>query len=291
MRVMVLGAGGMLGHRLAAVLAPGFEVVATLRGAAATIPSTVRGTTVVGGVDTTDESALARLLDRFRPEAVLNAVGLVKQRLGPGDREEAVAINALLPHRLARLCAARGIRLFQFGTDCVFAGRAADIRGARGYREDDPAEPADIYGRSKLLGEPEAPHVLVLRTSIIGREAGRRQGLVEWFLSQGEMPVRGFTRAVFSGVTTTELAGLCGDLLERHRDLSGTWHVAAAPIAKHDLLLLLRAAFDRATPVLPEPWPECDRRLDGGRFRAATGWTAPEWPKMVAELAAEEVPR
>ncbi|BBK39165.1 NAD(P)-dependent oxidoreductase [Allostella sp. ATCC 35155] len=288
---MVLGAGGMLGHRLAAVLAPRFEVVATLRGAAGAVSSAVCGTTVVGGVDVADEGGLARLLDRFRPEAVLNAVGVVKQRLGPGDGEEAVTINALLPHRLARLCGTRGIRLVQFGTDCVFSGRAADVRGPDGYREDDPAEPADIYGRSKLLGEPEAPHVLVLRTSIIGREAGRRQGLVEWFLSQGEAPVRGFTRAVFSGVTTTVLAELCGDLLERHRGMSGTWHVAAAPIAKHDLLLLLRAAFERATPVLPEPWPECDRRLDGGHFRAATGWMAPEWPKMVADLAAEEVPR
>lgn len=287
MRVLILGAGGMLGHKLAGVLAARFEVIAAVRGPADRAPLSIRDAQVVGGVDATDEPALARLLDRCRPDAVLNAAGIVKQRLGADDAEQAVAVNALLPHRLARLCRERGIRLVQYGTDCVFAGRAGDQRGADGYREDDPAEPADVYGRSKLLGEPAGSGCLVLRTSIVGREVGRGRGLVEWFLAQGDQTVHGYTRALFTGVTPAVLARLTGDVLDRCPELAGTWHVAAEPIAKYELLLLLRDAFGCGTAVLADAAFHCDRRLDGSRFRRATGWTAPGWPEMVAELAAE----
>ena len=285
MRVLVLGGTGMIGHALAAGLARRFDVVATMRGPAADRPAALAAVRVAGGVDAADEAGLARLLDGERPDAVLNAVGLVKQRLDTGDVERAVALNALLPHRLARLCRERGIRLVQYGTDCVFAGAVGDVRGPHGYREEDPPGPVDVYGRSKLLGEPSGTGCLVLRTSVVGRELGPGRGLVEWFLAQGAGPVRGYERALFSGLSTPVLARLTGDLLARHPGLDGVWHVAAEPIAKLDLLRLLRTAFGRPTAIQPDHAFHCDRRLDGARFRAATGWRAPPWPEMVAELA------
>ncbi|WP_374440437.1 dTDP-4-dehydrorhamnose reductase family protein [Stella sp.] len=290
MRLLVLGATGMLGHRLVAELAPRFDVAAASRGRPEAAPAALAGSRQIGarwigGLDATDEAMLTDVLDRERPDVVLNAAGVVKQRLGSGDVERAVAVNALLPHRLARLCRGRGLRLIHFSTDCVFAGRPGDRRGADGYREDDPAEPADVYGRSKLLGEPTGAGCLVLRTSLVGRELGSRHGLVEWFLAQGDGPVAGYTGALFTGVTTAVVARLVGELVDRHPRLDGTWHVAAAPIAKHDLLRLLGAAFRRPTEVRADDAVRCDRRLDGSRFRAATGWIAPSWERMIADLA------
>ena len=114
------------------------------------------------------------------------------------------------------MCADRDARLVHVSTDCVFSGE----RG--GYLEDDLPDARDLYGRSKLLGEVvDAPNAVTLRTSIVGRELQGALGLFEWFLSQRGGRVRGFSRAIFSGVTTAVLAELIGDLIERARAALG----------------------------------------------------------------------
>jgi dTDP-4-dehydrorhamnose reductase len=274
----------MLGHKLVQLLAPEFELAFTARGDAPAIPGLPHSVRRLASPALDDGAALARLIDELRPGAVLNAVGVIKQVAAAADRAATIALNALLPCRLHDLCAARGIRLIQFGTDCVFSGSPDSRRGPDGYREADPPDARDLYGLSKLLGEPVGPGCLVLRTSIIGPELRGRHSLLEWFLGQGAGPVRGFTRALFTGLPTRELALLVGRLLRDHPDLAGTWHVAAPPIAKHDLLRLVADIYGLRTTIEPDPSYECDRRLDGGRFRAATGWRAPPWPEMIVAM-------
>jgi dTDP-4-dehydrorhamnose reductase len=121
---------------------------------------------------------------------------------------------------------------------------------------------------------------------MIGRELATTHGLLEWFLSQMGGSVRGFQRAVFSGPTTPVLSRAIADVIEHHPDLDGLWHLGATPIAKYDLLLLLRDAFDTDVEIEPDDSVTIDRSLDGGRFHAATGFEAPSWPEMVSELAA-----
>jgi dTDP-4-dehydrorhamnose reductase len=248
------------------------------------VTATVRGEAaepgLVGGVDVLAPGAIEALLDRVRPEAVVNAVGLVKQRPEAEDTIAVIETNALLPHRLAAACTRRGARLVHFSTDCVFSGE----RGR--YSEEDRPDPVDTYGRTKLLGEVGAPH-LTLRSSIIGLELGRAQGLVEWFLaSRGR--IRGYRRALWSGLTTAEMARLVGRLLVDHRSLAGLWHVAAEPIDKHALLTRLARELGRDDVAIePVDEPSCDRSLDGSAFAAATGYRAPSWDEMLRELAQE----
>jgi dTDP-4-dehydrorhamnose reductase len=152
------------------------------------------------------------------------------------------------------------------------------------YTEDDRPDPADLYGRSKLAGEPEDQGVLTLRTSMLGRELDRSSGLLEWFLAvRGE--ASGYPRAVFSGPTTPVLARLICDLIGDSPELEGVWHVGAEPISKFDLLTLVRDAFALDVELAPDPSVEVDRSLDSSRLRAATGWEPPGWYEMVQELA------
>ena len=145
----------------------------------------------------------------------VNAIGLIKQREESADAISAIRVNALFPHELASRCRACGARLIQISTDCVFSG----TRGM--YSEDDPPDPCDLYGRSKLLGEVYDTDTLTLRTSIVGRELQRAHGLFEWFLGQRGGRVRGYPRAVFSGLTTAALADLIGGIVERHQGSRG----------------------------------------------------------------------
>jgi len=278
--VLVLGGTGMLGHVLWGECSRRFDALATVRADAieARAAGVLDAERTLTGVRVEDEASVVRALDDAGPTVVVNCIGLVKQRPEAADAAALVRANALFPHQLHAACAQRGARLIQVSTDCVFGGD----RG--GYAEEDRPDPADLYGRSKLAGEPERPGVLTLRTSMLGRELDRASGLLEWFLNaHGE--ANGYPRAVFTGPTTPVLARLIGDLISGHPELDGIWHVGAEPISKFDLLTLVRDAFRLGVRLVPDPSVEVDRSLDSSRLRAATGWEPPGWYEMVEELA------
>lgn len=279
-QVLVLGATGMLGNAVLRFFAdsPGFAVQGSARSAAALrhLPEPLRPR-VVTGVDVENHDQLALLLERTRPQVIVNCVGLVKQLVEADDPLAALPINALLPHRLARLASLVGARLVHVSTDCVFAG----TRG--GYREADMPDAQDLYGRSKLLGEVDYPHAVTLRTSIIGHELTTAHGLVGWFLAQ-QGAVKGFTKAVFSGLPTVELARVIRDHVLPRPAMHGLYHVSVAPIAKYDLLQLVAATYGKTIEIQPDDRLVIDRSLDSTRFRQETGYQPPSWPELVQAM-------
>ncbi|WP_193337151.1 dTDP-4-dehydrorhamnose reductase family protein [Devosia beringensis] len=280
MKVLVLGASGMLGNAMIRVLLqhPNLEVYGTLRSESARrFFGPELQSRLLTGVDVQDHDGLVRLLTQTRPNVVVNCVGLVKQLAEADDPLLALPINAMLPHRLARLCALSNARLVHVSTDCVFTGR----QGL--YTETDEPDAQDLYGRSKLLGEVAAPNAITLRTSIIGHELSSRHGLVEWFLAQ-EGSARGFTRAIFSGLPTCELARVTRDFVLTRPELSGVYHVASAPIAKYDLLKLINEQYGTSIVLEPDDKLVIDRSLVAARFNAATGYHPPDWPLLVASM-------
>jgi dTDP-4-dehydrorhamnose reductase len=284
-RVLVLGATGMLGHAVVAELDSGFEVHATARDpertALSAASATLHAFTARAGGDGLDE-----LVEQIRPTAVVNCIGLVKQLPIASDPIEAITINALLPHRIARAADHSGARLVHVSTDCVFAGR---LPIPERYRESDPADAEDLYGRSKLLGEVDRPGHLTLRTSIIGPELGAVTGLFEWFRAQTGPSVNGFTQAMWSGLTTVALARVIADTIVSHPDLSGLYQVAPEPISKFDLLVRLNDALGAGHEIRAVDQPVVNRALDGGRFTAATDIRLPSWDEMISELARSRV--
>lgn len=285
-RLLVVGGAGMLGHKLWQIADRQVETWATVRRVTPALEAAGLGdpARTIEGLDVRQPGSLETALDRARPDAVVNCVGVVKQLAAAKDPVESITINALYPHLLARACGARGIRLVHISTDCVFDG----LRG--GYTEDDPPNATDLYGRSKALGEVTGPGCLTVRTSIIGRELSGASGLVEWFLSRRGGAADGFARAIFSGFTTTALSGILLRILAGHQALEGLYHVAAAPIDKLTLLHLLNDAYGAGVTITRRDEPRIDRSLDGARFRAATGLVPPSWEAMIAEMAADETP-
>jgi dTDP-4-dehydrorhamnose reductase len=279
-RILVLGATGMLGNAVFRLFAgsPGFEVTGTARsaGSGRLLPTALQGR-LVAGVDVENPDALVQLFASVRPDVVVNCIGLVKQLAAADDPLSALPINALLPHRLARMCGLAGARLVHVSTDCVFSGSMGM------YVESDPSDAKDLYGRSKHLGEVDYPHAVTLRTSIIGHELSGAHGLVGWFLAQ-QGSVKGFTKAIFSGLPTVELARVIRDHVIPHPALHGTYHVSAAPIDKFELLTLVGREYGRATEIRPDDQLKIDRSLDSSRFREATGYRPPAWPELVRSM-------
>lgn len=279
-RVLVLGASGMLGNAVLRLFvhSADYLVWGSVR-SADILPRLAPEyhDRIVAGVDVESDASLAGVFAQTAPHVVVNCVGLVKQLAQADDPLKAIPINSLLPHRLAELCRAAGARLVHISTDCVFSG-------AKGmYREQDLPDATNLYGRSKLLGEVDQPHAITLRTSIIGHELAGAHGLAEWFLRQ-EGPVRGFARAVFSGLPTVELARVVRDHVLPHPELHGLYHVSAEPISKYDLLHLLARAYGRTNEIARDETLVIDRSLDSSRFRAASGYSPPSWPELVRAM-------
>lgn len=280
MRILVLGGDGMLGHVLFAHLQPRHDVKVTLRqdmGAYGHY-GLFNAANAYAGLDVRSTDRLVEVLAEFRPQAVVNCVGIVKQRPTAKESIPSLEINALLPHRLAILCKAMGARLIHLSTDCIFSG-------AKGhYQESDPSDAEDLYGKTKFLGEVHDSGCLTLRTSIIGRELDRKKSLLEWFLRQ-EGVIKGFRRAIYTGFTTLEMSRIIEKMLVEHPEASGVYQVSSEPINKFDLLLMLRQAFGRKVEILPDDLFEMDRSLDSTRFRAEFRYEPPTWAAMVEELA------
>jgi dTDP-4-dehydrorhamnose reductase len=102
-----------------------------------------------------------------------------------------------------------------------------------------------------------------------------------------EGEILGYTRAIFSGVTTDELARVIRDYVLPDPDLSGVWHVSGEPISKHDLLVLARDALHHAVRIKPYGQFVIDRSLNSQRFRERTGYQPPAWPEMIRQLTAD----
>lgn len=283
MRILILGGDGMLGHQLLQSWQLRHEVRVTLR-------SDIHAYKAFGlfhernsffGVDVLQFENLSKIFKSFKPEAVINAVGIVKQRAESRDAIASIEINALFPHKLALLCADSGTRLIHLSTDCVFSGRKGR------YTEDDETDALDLYGRSKLLGEVVEPHCLTVRTSIIGLELSRKKSLVEWFLAQRGQVI-GYTKAIYTGFTTAEMARIIEMLLSKQPSMHGVWHVASHSIDKYSLLNKLQSYIsDGSRQLVPENEFICDRSLVGQRFEEASGYAPPLWDDMLQELAGQ----
>ncbi len=272
----------MLGHQIVESLRARHEIQATVRSGIGAYSKIAKflPEAVHYGIDALDYPAVQRVVESVRPDAVINCLGIVKQRIEAKHSIVSLETNALLPHRLAVTCAQVGARLVQPSTDCVFSGRQGN------YRESDFPDCDDLYGRSKLLGEVEGQNCITLRTSIIGLELSRRQGLVEWFLGQ-RGTIRGFRKAIYSGFTTLEMARIIEHLLENNPLKSGLYHVSSAPIDKYSLLTKLRDRLGRAIQIVPDDDFVCDRSLDSSRFQAEFAYTPPSWDTMIDEFAAQ----
>lgn len=282
MRVLVLGAAGMLGHKLCERISRDLPCVATVRPGSTDwmiYPFLQKLRDQVFEVDALDFECVRSVVKACDPDAIINCIGIIKQRKEAGDPVLSIQVNALFPHQLAQECRASGRRLIHISTDCVFSGS----RGT--YREEDVPDARDLYGRSKLLGEVTSGNCLTLRTSIVGWDLLHAPGLLEWFYAKQGQTINGYRKAIFSGLSTAALADMLTTIIVEHSDLSGLYHVGADPIPKLNLLSGLRDSLNLDINIEADDHVVIDRTLDSERFREQTGYQVPDWSSMIGQLA------
>jgi dTDP-4-dehydrorhamnose reductase len=278
--VVVLGASGMLGHKMLQVLSNKFTVTGTLR--KSNTSQVLEPYELYEGVDANNFLTVMEALNKIDPDVIVNCIGIIKQLPESNDWDKSFSINSEFPHKLSVYTKSHGMQLIHISTDCVFDGKSGS------YREGDIPNAGDIYGRTKFAGEVSDINCLTLRTSIIGREIDTHHGLLEWFLSKKGMKVQGYTKSIFSGVTTNELSSLVSDIIQNGRGLQGLYHVAAEPISKFNLLTKINSYLDKKIEIESVDGEIINRSLNGLKLKRTLGYTPPSWDDMLYKMMVKD---
>lgn len=286
-RILILGGGGTLGHKLWQFLPTKFpDVYVSLRKPKSFYKNCdlFLSSNVIESLDLQDFERLNDVLNGIRPSVIVNCAGVTLRSPEAGDKISNITVNALLPHIIAKWCDENSARLIHFSTVCVFDGKLGN------YDEDSPPDARDLYGITKTLGEVQASCALIIRSSFIGREIFGGTELLEWFLAQNGKRIKGFRKALFTGLTTNRLAELVCELIEKFPNLNGLYHVSSEMVSKYDLLILMKEAYKTEIEIDPEDEYVCRRNLNGDKFIKATGFQCPSWRQMMLDVAADQTP-
>ena len=228
MKVLVLGATGMAGHTIVLYFKEqGHEVTAFSRNPFP-ICKWIQG-------DAFDAEHLRTVIVDGDYDVVINCIGLLNQ-FAESAPEKAVYINSYLPHRIVAWLKNKRTRFIQVSTDCIFAGNTGP------YTENSFPDGRSYYDRTKALGEVNDKKNLTFRNSIIGPDINEDGiGLFHWFMKQSGC-INGFTKAIWTGVTTLTLAKAMEQALVQN--LTGLYNlVNNQSISKYDLLCLFNKYF------------------------------------------------
>lgn len=269
MKFLVLGCNGMAGHVISLYLKErGHDVLGVAREKSKLIDSCVG--------DARNLELLQKIIKEKQYDAVINCVGLLN-RFAEDNHESAVFLNSYLPHYLADITDGTNTQIIHMSTDCVFSGEKG------GYTEEALRDGRTFYDRSKALGELEDNKNITFRNSIIGPDIKKSGiGLMNWFLQQNE-PVSGYSRAIWSGQTTLQLAKTMEKAAEER--VHGLYHmVPMDSISKYDLLQLINQ-YIRKIPVdvMPVDTVKIDKSLVRTRFEGFD-YQIPDYEIMIAEM-------
>lgn len=267
MRILVIGANGMLGHVVKLYFEEkGYEVYSTSRRKDAQCYFDAER----------DIKGIEAILENVKPDAVINCIGVLNKDAEENKRR-AVLINSYLPHYLDSLQEKYGFKFVHISTDCVFEGTKGD------YDERAYQDATSFYGRSKALGEVVNDKSVTLRTSIVGPDNNENGiGLFKWFINQTDA-VGGYSKVIWTGVTTIELAKAIEKAIINN--LTGLHHVVNNDtICKKDLLELFKKIFHKNIVITDNSSVESKKTLV--RTDNSFDFGVPDYPTMIEEMKA-----
>jgi dTDP-4-dehydrorhamnose reductase len=277
LKVLIFGGGGMLGHKMYQVLSREFETYTTFRDFNNSLRryNIFDESKIINGVDAFKIETVEKSIDRISPDYVINCIGIIKQLKDSKISKISIFINSLFPHLLSEICEKNKCRLIHFSTDCVFSGKDGN------YIEDDEADAIDLYGRTKYLGEINYDHSLTIRTSIIGHELFSNYSMVDWFLSNENGSIKGFSNAIYTGLPTIFLSEEVVRIIKNFPELNKTYQISSNKISKFDLLNIINEVYGLNIKITSFQDFTCDKSLNSKKYISTTNFFVPDWKNLV----------
>ena len=268
-RVLVLGSSGMLGHKVYSYLKKNSSFVV----ANFSFTRKLNSETIL--LDARDEKKLVHSIALMKPNFIINCIGSLIESSNTNP-EQAIFLNSYLPLMIERVSDEIGSKLIHISTDCVFSGNKKSP-----YVENDNKDGNSLYAITKSLGELIGKNSLTIRTSIIGPELkSNGKGLFHWFMNQSGS-INGFTKMLWSGVTTLELSKAIKWSIEH--DIKGIYHVTNnKTINKNELLLLFKVYTKKTIDIIPVEGNDSDKSFID--TRKLINYKIPTYEVMVREM-------
>ena len=278
MKILILGGDGMIGHKMAQVLSvQNHEIFISVRENKDLTLKRISPKAKVFFNDVLKDSILD-FLDKVNPDVIINAIGITIRRGAAENISDTIYLNSLFPHQISSWALTFKKRLIHFSTDCVFSGSEGS------YLEDATPNALDYYGKTKGLGEINSKSSLTIRSSMIGPELYNKTELFEWIINNKEKEINGFSRVMYSGVTTVYMARLLADLIDNHKNLSGIYNIASKPISKFELLHLINDNFDLGLIINDNKTVISNKTLNASKIEKVIGFQPPSWDELIFEL-------
>jgi dTDP-4-dehydrorhamnose reductase len=242
-KILVLGSTGMLGRMVSEYFSqfPEYELFQTFR--------SIQNNKLVNNhkFDAMTDS-LEILIEKIKPDYLINCIGIIKPEINERNQSSinrAININTYFPIKLSKSAKKHNFKYVQIGTDCVFSGLVGN------YQETSFQDAADVYGKTKIVGEIFDSSKYLLRSSIVGPEPGQGKSLLNWFLSQNHQTVNGFIDHKWNGITTLNFAKIVHGMIKSSKFINNLQHITPQDeVSKYDLLLYFNKYFQSNVTIV-----------------------------------------
>jgi dTDP-4-dehydrorhamnose reductase len=281
-KIFILGANGMIGHKIYLYLNKfNYNVWGLSRSKFENIKfkQIFDQSKFIDNFDLCNFSNLNSILNTIKPDIIINAAGITIRRGIEADKSQTILVNSALPHILNQwINLNNNTRLIHFSTDCVFSG----LKG--NYNEKSIIDATDFYGKTKGLGEVNNNRVLTLRSSMIGCELDNFTELFEWFKSQKNQTIDGFSNVLYSGITTIRMAKYIKLIIEKFQDMNGLYNISSNPITKYELLKNLENKFNFNIKININENYYSNKVLNSSYFFNYIKQSQPCWSELIEEF-------
>ena len=268
-KVLVLGSAGLIGHQVYNYLkdSDNYELYNI------SCRNKIQDDTIL--LNARDEQAFIDKITNVSPQYIVNCIGILING-SDADPENAIFLNSYMPHRLAKLADTIDAKLIHISTDCVFSGDKKEP-----YTETDEKDGRGVYAKTKGLGEVINDKHLTLRTSVVGPELKNDgEELFHWFMNQSNS-ISGFTKAIWSGVTTVELAKAVKWSIDNN--ITGLYHVTNnLSISKYGLLQLFQKYTKKDINIEPFDGKNVDKNFIDTRL--LMNYEIPSYDQMISNM-------
>ena len=274
MKILILGADGMIGHKMAQSLSH-FDLYLNSRSHSNYLQEYFPNSTL-SNFDFLNQK-IEDLLEKTSPDYIINAVGITIRR-GASDNYETIFLNSQLPKKIDFWCKENKKKQIHFSTDCVFSGDKGN------YNDLDLPDARDDYGKSKGEGEINSNRTITIRSSMIGKEIYNKTELLEWVISNKNKKIKGFDNAIYSGVTTVWMSKTVNEIIKNYPDLFGIYNISSPPISKYELITKINTYFKLNIEIERDSSYYSNKSLNSNKFFSETKFKKPNWNEMLSDL-------